>query len=82
MASLGGRPPTSGLFDRPGQAKSFALGPDEAHIMRALGTRFGLTAEEASDHLQIMKRDRRTPLEDHANEVEHPGCFRSRHWRL
>jgi len=38
--------------------------------MRALRTRFGLTAKEASDHLQVMRRDRRTPLEDHANEVE------------
>jgi len=38
--------------------------------MRALRTRFGLMAEEASDHLQIIKRDWRTPLEDHANEVE------------
>jgi len=53
-----------------GRAKSFALGPDEAQIMRALRTRLGLTAEEASDQLQIMRRDRRTPLEDHANEVE------------
>jgi len=53
-----------------GRAKSFALGPDEAHIMRALRTRFGLTAEEASDHLKVMRRDRRTLLEDHTNEVE------------
>jgi len=53
-----------------GRARSFALGPDEAHIMRALRARFGLTTEEAADHLQAMRRDRRTPLEDHANEVE------------
>jgi len=53
-----------------GWAKSFALGPNEAHIMRALRTRFGLTAEEASDDLQVIRRDRRTPLKDHANEVE------------
>jgi len=54
-----------------GRAKSFALGPDEAHILRALRTRFGLTAEEASDRLQVMRRNRRTPLADHANAVEH-----------
>jgi len=53
-----------------GRAKSFALGPDEAYIMRALKTRFGLTAEEASNHLQIMRRDRRKHPEDHANKVE------------
>jgi len=53
-----------------GRAKSFALGPDETHIMRALRARFGLTAEEAADRLQVMRRDRRTSLEDHANEVE------------
>jgi len=53
-----------------GRAKSFALGPDEAHIMRAFRTRFGLMEEEASDRLQLMKRDRRTPLEDNTNEVE------------
>jgi len=38
--------------------------------MQVLRTRFGLTAKEASDHLQVMRRDRRTPLEDRANEVE------------
>jgi len=67
-----------------GRAKSFTLGPDEAHIMRALRARFGLTAEEAADRLQVMRRDRRTPLEDHANEVERrpgSGCFQSRHWQ-
>ena len=53
-----------------GRAKSFALGPDEAHILRALRTRFGMTTEEASDRLQVMRRDKRTSLEDHANEVE------------
>jgi len=53
-----------------GQAKSFALGLDEAHILRAFRTRSGLTAEEASYQLQTMRRDRRTPLEDHANLVE------------
>jgi len=53
-----------------GRAKSCALGPDEAHIMRALRAWFGLTAKEAADRLQEMRRDRRTPLEDHANEVE------------
>jgi len=31
-----------------GRAESIALGPDEAHIMRALRTRFGLTAEEGT----------------------------------
>jgi len=31
------------------QARSFALGPDEAYIMQALQTRFGLMAEEATD---------------------------------
>jgi len=54
----------------PGRAKSFALGTDEAHILRALRTRFSLTAEEAADKLQVMRRDRRTTLEDHANKVE------------
>jgi len=54
-----------------GRAKSFALVPDEAHTMQALRAQFGLTEEEASDCLQLLKRDRRTPLEDHANEVEH-----------
>jgi len=53
-----------------GRAKSFALGPNEAHILRALRTRFGMKSEEASDCLQVMRRDRRTSLEDHANEVE------------
>jgi len=53
-----------------GRAKSFALGPDEEHILRGLRTRFGLTTEEASDCLQALRRDRRTSLEDHANEVE------------
>jgi len=53
-----------------GRAKSFALGPNEAHIMRALWTRFDLMAEEASDRLQAMRRNRRTPLEDHTNAVE------------
>jgi len=53
-----------------GWAKSFALGPDEAHILRDLRTRFGTSSEEASDRLQVMRRDRRTVLEDHANEVE------------
>jgi len=53
-----------------GRAKSFALGPDKEHILRALRTRFGLTAEEASDRLQVLRRARRTTLEDHANEVE------------
>jgi len=53
-----------------GRARNFALGPDEAHILRALRARFGLTTEEASDQLQVMRRDRRTSLEDHANEVE------------
>jgi len=48
-----------------GRAKGFALGPDEAHILRALRTRFGMTSEEASDPLQVMRRDRRTLLEDH-----------------
>jgi len=38
--------------------------------MLALRTRFGLTAEEASDQLQAMRRNRKTPLEDHANGVE------------
>jgi len=52
------------------EEKSFALGPDEAHILRALRARFGLTTDEAADRLQVMRRDRRTPLEDHANEVE------------
>jgi len=41
-----------------------------AHILQALRAPFGLIAEEASDCLQAMKRDRRTPLEDHANAVE------------
>jgi len=53
-----------------GQARSFVLGPDEAHIKRALRARFGFTTEEAADRLQVMRRDRRTPLEDHTNEVE------------
>jgi len=53
-----------------GQAISFALGLNEAHILRALRTRSGLTAEEASYQLQTMRRERRTPLEDHANLVE------------
>jgi len=53
-----------------GRTKSFALGPDEKHILRALRTRFGMTPEEASDRLQVMRTDRRTSLEDHANEVE------------
>jgi len=35
-----------------GWARSFALGPDEAHIMQALRTCFGLTAQEARDKLQ------------------------------
>jgi len=52
------------------RAKSFALGPDETHILRALQARFGMTPEVASDRLQVMRRDRRTSLEDHANEVE------------
>jgi len=55
-----------------GRARSFALGPDEAHILRALQTRFGLTAQEAADKLQGLRRDRRMPLEDHANAVV---CF-------
>jgi len=46
-----------------GRAKSFALGPDEAHILRALRIWFGLRAEEASDRLQAMRRDPRTHLE-------------------
>jgi len=53
-----------------GRAKNFAPGPDEAHIMRALRAWFGITAKEAADRLQVMRKDRRTPLEDHANEVE------------
>ena len=53
-----------------GRARSFALGPDEAHIKRALRARFGCTTEEAADRLQALRRDRKTPLEDHANEVE------------
>jgi len=53
-----------------GRAKSFALGLDETHILRALWTRFGMTLEVASDRLQVMKRDRRTSMEDNANEVE------------
>jgi len=53
-----------------GQARSFAHGPDEAHIMRALRTQFGLTAEEATDRLQALRRDRKMPLEDHASVVE------------
>jgi len=62
-----------------GRAKSFALGPDEAHILQALRTRFGLTSEEASDHLQVMRRDRRTSLEDQANEVERLAQAAFRH---
>jgi len=42
-----------------GRAKSFALRPDEAHILRALRTRFDMTSEEASDRLKVMRRDRR-----------------------
>jgi len=53
-----------------GRARSFALGPDEAHLRRALRARFGFTADEAADRLQAMKGDRRTPLENHAKEVE------------
>jgi len=53
-----------------GRAKSFAFGPDEAYIKRAFRARFGLTTDEAADSLQVMRRDRRTPLEDHANEVK------------
>jgi len=46
-----------------GQAKSFALGPDEAHILRGLRARFGRTAKEAKDRLQALRRSRRTTLE-------------------
>jgi len=45
-------------------AKSFALGPNEA-----LRTRFGLMASEASEQLQTMRGDRRTPLEDQVNAL-------------
>jgi len=62
-----------------GRAKSFALRSDDEHILRALRTRFGLTAEEASDRLQALKRDRRTALEDHANEVERLAQTASSH---
>ena len=34
-----------------GRARSFSLGPDEAYIMQALQTGFGLMAEEATDRL-------------------------------
>jgi len=30
-----------------------------------------MMSEEASDRLQVMRRDKRTSLEDHVNEVEH-----------
>jgi len=53
-----------------GLAKSFALAPDEAYILRAFWTRFGLTAQEVADKLQGLRRDRRTLLEDHANTVQ------------
>jgi len=53
-----------------GRTKSFTLGPDEEHIKRALRARFGFTPDEAADRLQVMRRDRKTPLEDHANEVQ------------
>jgi len=53
-----------------GRAKSFALGPDETHILHALRTGFGMTSKKASNRLQVMRRDRRTSLEDHANKVE------------
>jgi len=53
-----------------GQAKSFALRPDEVHIIWALRTRFGLTIKETSDQLQAIKWDRKTPLEDHASAVK------------
>jgi len=53
-----------------GWARSFTLGPDEAHIRKALRSRFGFTTDEAADCLQVTRRNRRTPLEDYANEVE------------
>jgi len=68
MASSSAHPSTSACLT--GRVRSFALRPDEAHIRRALRARFGFTADEAADRLQAMRRDRRTPLEDHPNEVE------------
>jgi len=53
-----------------GQARSFALKPDEAHIVRALRTRFGMTAQDAKVKLQGLWRDRRTSLQDRANIIE------------
>jgi len=68
MASTGERPPTSTCLT--GWARSFDLGPDDAHIMRTLQIRFGLKAQEARDKLQGLRRERRTPSQDRASSIE------------
>jgi len=60
MVGTGANPPTP----------DHALDPDEAHIIQALRTRFGMTAPDTKDKLQGMRRNRRTSLQDHANTIE------------
>jgi len=47
-----------------------ALGLDEAHIVRALRNRFGMTARNARVKLQRLQRDWRMSLQNHANTIE------------
>jgi len=52
-----------------GPAKNYAVGEDVG-IYQALRARFGLTARYARTKLQSVRRDQRTPLQDHANAIE------------
>jgi len=53
-----------------GRARSFALTPDEAHIVKALRTWFGMAAQDAKVKLQGLWRDQRRALQDRANIIE------------
>jgi len=60
-----------------GRARNFALGPDEAHILRALRARFGLTTEEAFGHATGDDR-KRLVFNAFFRSVNHPDL--QRYW--